>query len=330
MRVICSYCRSNSYLFYVHFFHEYIILGQYGFIPIECEVSARAVSGVIESKHLLQAEKRVLQYIQNMGHNINNTLGTESSFRGDLEPSDSMLQNLKSAKFSNSKLFSNSNNFAESSNFSESKLLRNSPPKNHYSDPVAMMLANTFRSVDLNNSLDSAVHGRLLMNSKILPKNSDGTYTGVRAIDGLLKSSLPVHPRGPGSGIVFDAGAQWMQTQNSQKNLNSQNFKKNFKEKLTQSKKKVGLGDLSSSGNGSGESVIAGLRIPSRLDNVQSVSFVLTQEAGKLKPKDLKIAIDRNRAEREVRAEEQERLRQQGGGSGTYVHVCMRMCYTMR
>jgi hypothetical protein len=40
----------------------------------------------------------------------------------------------------------------------------------------------------------------------MLPRNVDGSYTGVRAIDGVLKSTLPAHPRGPGSGLVFDAG----------------------------------------------------------------------------------------------------------------------------
>jgi hypothetical protein len=64
------------------------------------------------------------------------------------------------------------------------------------------------------------------------------------------------------------------------------------------------------------EKVVAGYRMPTALDTVQSITYVLTQEAGKLKPKDLKVAIDRNRAEREARLEEQEKLREQGGGMG--------------
>lgn len=62
--------------------------------------------------------------------------------------------------------------------------------------------------------------------------------------------------------------------------------------------------------------VIEGLRVPSTLDSVQNVTFVLTQEPGKLKPKDLKAAIERNRAEKELRAEEQRKLRAEGGGAG--------------
>lgn len=62
--------------------------------------------------------------------------------------------------------------------------------------------------------------------------------------------------------------------------------------------------------------VVEGLRIPANLNTVNSVSFVLTQEPGKLKPKDLKMAIERNRAEREHRAEEQRKLREEGGGAG--------------
>jgi hypothetical protein len=62
--------------------------------------------------------------------------------------------------------------------------------------------------------------------------------------------------------------------------------------------------------------VMEGLRVPPTLDTVQNVTFVLTQEPGKLKPKDLKAAIERNRAEKEQRAEEQRKLRAEGGGAG--------------
>lgn len=59
-----------------------------------------------------------------------------------------------------------------------------------------------------------------------------------------------------------------------------------------------------------------GLRVPPHLETVQTVNFLLTQEPGKLKPKDLKAAIERNRAEKEQRAEEQRKLREEGGGAG--------------
>ncbi|RYH13931.1 hypothetical protein EON65_34490 [archaeon] len=61
---------------------------------------------------------------------------------------------------------------------------------------------------------------------------------------------------------------------------------------------------------------VEGLRIPANLNATHAVNFVLTQEPGKLKPKDLKIAIEKNRAERDKRAEEQRKLREQGGGAG--------------
>ena len=248
-------------------------------------MSARAVSGVIQSKELLKAEKRVMQHILNSGNLLSKSLGGETStFRGDLEPSSNHLIGRKESRFL------------------DSTILRKVPTKSHQDDPVAMMLAHTFKAMDLNSSLDNAVNGKFLLGSKVLPKNMDGTYSGVRAIDGLLKATLPVIPKGPGSGLVFDAGAQWMSNQTSI----------NQKKKLVQRKKK---GDVNTTSEAS-EDLVLGLRIPFQLDTVQSVSFVLTQEAGKLKPKDLKIAIDRNRAERELRAEEQERIREQGGGSG--------------
>lgn len=65
------------------------------------------------------------------------------------------------------------------------------------------------------------------------------------------------------------------------------------------------------------ERLYEGLRIPSDLDTQAPVNFVLTQEPGKLKPKDLKLAIERNRAEKKMRAEEQKKIREEGGGAGT-------------
>ena len=64
------------------------------------------------------------------------------------------------------------------------------------------------------------------------------------------------------------------------------------------------------------EKIIEGLRIPTSLDRTSNVNFVLTQESGKLKPKDLKIAIERNRAEKLRRQEEQNRFRKDGAPDG--------------
>lgn len=50
------------------------------------------------------------------------------------------------------------------------------------------------------------------------------------------------------------------------------------------------------------------IEIPEDLTTVESVNFVLTQQAGKLKPKDLKKAIDANRALRNQQANEQAKL----------------------
>jgi hypothetical protein len=64
------------------------------------------------------------------------------------------------------------------------------------------------------------------------------------------------------------------------------------------------------------DSIIEGLRIPAQLNSVAATNFVLTQEKGKLKPKDLKAAIERNRADKKRRAAEQEKIRKEGGGVG--------------
>lgn len=73
---------------------------------------------------------------------------------------------------------------------------------------------------------------------------------------------------------------------------------------------------LTATANLESDRIYEGLRIPASLDNTLAVNFVLTQEPGKLKPKDLKNAIERSRAERELRAEEQRKIREEGGGAG--------------
>jgi hypothetical protein len=40
------------------------------------------------------------------------------------------------------------------------------------------MLANTFKSHDLNSTLDGVIHDRSLLGSKMLKRNVDGSYTG--------------------------------------------------------------------------------------------------------------------------------------------------------
>ena len=63
------------------------------------------------------------------------------------------------------------------------------------------------------------------------------------------------------------------------------------------------------------ETIVDGIRIPRDLSNMSSVNFVLTQEVGKLKPKDLKVAIAKQRAMREKRRLEQEAMKKLSAGT---------------
>ncbi|CAK4178736.1 unnamed protein product [Aphanomyces euteiches] len=62
--------------------------------------------------------------------------------------------------------------------------------------------------------------------------------------------------------------------------------------------------------------VIDGIKIPKKMEGVHATNFVLTQQPGKLKPKDLKRAIEANRALRKRQKAEQEALRQKTGSCG--------------
>lgn len=257
-----------------------LFISQKGFVPIESIVSANVVSGMIESNALKKAEANVIKHILATGNDLNDFLGHESSFRGDLS--------VKNNPNSTVRFDNNTKN-----GFTNSKLLQLTNAKNHNNDPTAVMLASTFRSTDLSQVLDSAIQGSNLLSSK-MP-------------NGILKSTLPARPRGPGSGAVYDAGGQWM-TLNQQKKM-SVRREKDLNGTISE--------DIIPKVNE--DQVIEMLRIPPNLDSVPAVTFVLTQESGKLKPKDLKVAIERNRAEREIRAEEQKKIREEGGGAGVGV-----------
>ena len=55
--------------------------------------------------------------------------------------------------------------------------------------------------------------------------------------------------------------------------------------------------------------MVEGLVIPAKIDGVNALQYVLTQQPGKLKPKDLRVAIDAQRAQRAQQKREQEELR---------------------
>jgi len=74
------------------------------------------------------------------------------------------------------------------------------------------------------------------------------------------------------------------------------------------------------------EQTIEGLRIPPSLKGPNALNFVLTQQPGKLKPKDLRAAIDKQRELRAKQKEEQEALRAaQGGADAQPGHLTMEM-----
>ena len=66
--------------------------------------------------------------------------------------------------------------------------------------------------------------------------------------------------------------------------------------------------ELNNNDNTKPEVEIDGIKIPSQLNSVSALNYVLTQQKGKLKPKDLKIAIENARVERKRQKEIQDSL----------------------
>lgn len=255
---------------------------QHGYEAFETLISARAISGALEQQSLEHAQSAVSAYAVKRGSTINDLLGQTSSFRA--------IPTLKSS------MDDTYGQFSKSRSFNQSKLLVPGGPKSLLDDPVGLMLSSTFRSHDLPGALDNALRESLLGSKRNVTIDM-GPLMGMNKVVGESVYTQKVRPRGPGSGAVFDAGAQWLSAQN----------KRRYKQ-LQKAKAR-----LSVVPEHDPYATIEGLRIPDNLDTVGTVSFVLTQETGKLKPKDLKAAIEKNRAEKKRRAEEQQKIREQGG-----------------
>lgn len=231
-------------------------IAQHDFQPVDCVISAKAVSGLIESRELQIAEEKVDMYVSNIEMKTTQSLGATT-----------FPKNLKET------------------------LKISQPPATDKAamKAVAVVLNSTFQTDHLGSALKS-----VLRSSTLDEKTQDAARKA-----GLLK------PRGPGGGAVFDPGAQWLTSSISEKRI--------------QRESKGITGPLASTILPPPEQdrLIEGVRIPPNLDNMPGVNFVITQERGKLKPKDLRAAIERNVADRERRAAEQQKMREEGGGAGT-------------
>ena len=60
-------------------------IGQYGWVPMDCNISGIGVSGLLESRALKDAEKRLMDFIVEAGAGTNAKLGEKSSFKADVK-----------------------------------------------------------------------------------------------------------------------------------------------------------------------------------------------------------------------------------------------------
>ena len=255
-----------------------LFVSQHNFVPMDCMISGRAVSGLIEARDILEAHGRVTGHMKTVGGNVHDHLG-DSTFRSHLKSKmDHTMAFTNGTQESDASVGSTSAAFHESRKFKSHKILAPAEEsKDHYHDPAALMLASTFRSQDTATALDNVVHMGTLLRSKEQRE---------RDVD--------VVPRGPGSGAVFDAGGQFMASKRRRQLL-----KKMTMDMTAISEEKMGLLPPPDE-----DKLVEGLRVPPSIVDVEpghavpGVNFLITQEVGKLKPKDLKVAIQKNREEK--------------------------------
>lgn len=255
-----------------------LFIAEHNFKPIETVINARAVSGLIEQKAIRQVEERISDLLTNKTFDMTQKFG--DTFLGSPLPS---ANHTSKRSPRTTKLKSKYDQYGEKSR-----------------DPVGAVLKKTFCADGVEPTLKSALlrpadDGTLLLGSKVPAAIESGPLKGTKKVIGNLKSTQPLQPRGIGSGNVFDAGAEYIVAQT--RTMHERSLESNAKKNDSNAKEKI----------------VDGLRIPPNLNSTAAVNFVLTQEPGKLKPKDLKIAIERNREERRNQELEQARLREEGG-----------------
>eukprot|EP01036_Dinobryon_divergens_P036139 gene36139-46987_t len=186
------------------------------------------------------------------------------------------------------------------------------------------MLANTFKAPDLTGALGKVLKPpHALSDTRELLSHSE--EESAAAAYGIKPNKPYISPKpvGLGSGAVFDAGAEYISTLHRKQHMTNMKTRTNSKmmkmSLLSQDMNNVtgnstGSNEMEGEGGGEGSRIVEGVTIPKKLDGTAAVNFILTQEPGKLKPKDLKVAIDKAKTLRERRTADQQTIRSLGGG----------------
>ena len=180
---------------------------------------------------------------------------------------------------------------------------------------ILAQINETHRAAELENQRDGTTGPALV------------TTTGVPeidiAIDETLKMSrkaftkgLPLETydrsveipwHGVGSGAPMDAGGAYLA------NKEREAYRERTRRKAEEETLRRENASLSTSSLGRVEEedydIVRGLRVPKDLTNMTAVNYLLTQEVGKLKPGDLKVAIAQQRVAKERRRLEQETMK---------------------
>ena len=262
-------------------------IAQHGFQPKECVISARAVSGLLENRELAAAEKRIRQYIESTGDKVHEDMSNAIQTKASKGLGIPQNLTLKSNDIHG--------NIERSYRDTNTSLQRQSVVPAY--DPVTTVLASTFRSPDLTGALMKAIVPPFPLASKSPGPSRDLNESSLTADKQTVRKPNPPQPRGPGAGQAFDAGSHWLTAKHRKQHL-----------------KMGGTNGASLLPPQPKEIIKEGLTIPMSLNSTTAVNAVLTQEAGKLKPKDLKAAIEKARLDRTQRAIDRETIRASGSG----------------
>lgn len=198
---------------------------------MECTISARAVSGLIEQKTLPTVQNKLSQLIDFQTTELMNQYGHERTLTATKTPSIAAINTI---------------------------------------------LSKTFHASTIDDLLKSAIPSTSLLNSRAVSTIDDGPLHGVKEVIGIPAAIKPATVHGIGSGNAFDAGAAYVQAK--RKATHRSPPPPPFEE----------------------DRVLEGIHMPKKLNSTNAINFILTQEKGKLKPKDLKAAIEKNKTATQI------------------------------
>jgi hypothetical protein len=176
-----------------------LFVDQHEFTPMDCFVSGRAVSGLLEARMLKDSRVALQEKLEELGREVEARMPAKlaDSWKGAYSAQPEAFVAAATAAASTAGASSSRTLVGEDGKKTKKvggTLMAPPEHRSHYHAPVATVLKASYRSQGVDGALDNAV-------------NPDTSLLQSRAAE---EERVRVRPTGPGAGAAFDAGAQYL------------------------------------------------------------------------------------------------------------------------